>query len=64
MDIPLITLYLWIQDRSAKPELTYHGNGVITSDAAEIRRLKREIERLKLECETLKKREGCAKYRS
>jgi len=64
MGIPLKTLYRWIQDLSAKPEQTFSGNGQITSDANEIRKLKREVERLKQECEILKKTGAYAKDRS
>jgi transposase len=55
MDIPLTTLYSWIQELTVKPEPTFPGNGRITTDAEEIRKLKREVERLKRECEILRR---------
>ena len=55
MDIPLKTLYQWIQELTVKPEEVFPGKGQITSDAEIIRKLKRENERLKLECEILRK---------
>ena len=55
MDIPLKTLYQWIQELSAKTEDVFPGKGRITTDAEIIRKLKRENEQLKLECEMLRK---------
>ena len=55
MDIPLQTLYGWIQELSAKSDEVFPGKGRITSDAEIIRKLKRENERLKRECEILRK---------
>lgn len=55
LEIPLETLYQWIQELTAKPEEVFPGKGQITSDAEIIRKLKRENERLKKECEMLRK---------
>ncbi|HEY5512873.1 MAG TPA: transposase [Geomonas sp.] len=55
MDIPMDTLYQWIQEFSVKPEKAFPGKGNLTSDAETIRQLRRETERLTLECEMLKK---------
>ena len=55
MDIPLKTLYTWIQELTAKPEPAFPGNGRLTTDAEEIRKLKRENERLRRECEILRR---------
>ena len=55
MDIPLKTLYQWIQELTVKPEEVFPGRGQITSDAEIIRKLRRENERLKQECEILRK---------
>jgi transposase len=58
MDIPLKTLYQWIQELTAKPEEVFPGKGQVTSDAEIIRKLRRENERLKMECEILRKAKG------
>jgi transposase len=49
------TVYKWVQQLSAKPEAAFPGKGHLSSEAEEIRMLKREVERLKMEREILKK---------
>jgi transposase len=49
------TLYKWVQQFSSRPDEAFPGKGHLTSEAEEIRQLKREVERLKMEREILKK---------
>ena len=49
------TLYKWIRELSAKPEVAFPGKGHIISEAEELRQLKKENERLKMERDILKK---------
>jgi len=49
------TLYKWIRLYSDKPQEAFPGSGHLTSEAEQIRQLKRENERLKMERDILKK---------
>ena len=49
------TLYKWIRQYSDKPQEAFPGTGHLTSEAEQIRQLKRENERLRMERDILKK---------
>jgi transposase len=49
------TLYKWIRQFSEKPQEAFPGSGHLTTEAEQIRQLKRENERLKMERDILKK---------
>lgn len=45
----------WIKEQESEGEESFRGQGKLTSDQLEIRRLKEEVKRLKMEKEILKK---------
>ena len=49
------TLYKWIHQYGENPEEAFPGKGRQTSEAEELRRLKRENQRLRMERDILKK---------
>jgi transposase len=55
LDINRFALSRWIKEASEDQDNSFHGNGKLTSEQLEIRRLKEEVRRLKMEKEILKK---------
>lgn len=55
LDISRVALSRWIKEESEDKDDAFRGNGKLTSEQLEIRRLKEEIKRLKMEKEILKK---------
>ena len=53
----------WVQEEQAGDSHAFRGNGKLTPDQEENRRLKAEIKRLKMEKEILKKATAGAPYR-
>lgn len=55
LDINRIALSRWVKEAFTDKEDAFRGNGKLTSEQLEIRRLKEEVRRLKIEKEILKK---------
>jgi len=55
LDIHPNTLYRWVRQHGQNPQEAFPGKGGQTSEAEELRRLRRENQRLKMERDILKK---------
>ncbi len=55
MDINSNILSRWIREATENKETAFRGNGKLTEEQLEIRRLREEVRRLQLEKEILKK---------
>jgi len=55
LDIDLSLLGRWVREHQADEGQAFRGNGKLTPEQAEIRKLKAEVKRLQMEKEILKK---------
>ena len=55
LDIDAKMLGRWVREYQAEDGYAFRGNGKLTPDQEEIRKLKREVKRLQMEKEILKK---------
>ena len=55
LDINANMLGRWIKEHQAQAEQAFRGNGKLTEEQAEIRKLKEQVRRLEMEKEILKK---------
>jgi transposase len=55
LDVNVSMLRRWVKEHQAQDEQAFRGNGKLTEEQLEIRRLKEQVRRLEMEKEILKK---------